>query len=114
MKAYLLTYSDATTPQYVQSMLSATRAVSTWVAPFPYAVIVISELALGELTAVLETHLAGTWFLLAELTPTSCNGLLPKQFWAYVQDPFKASSEKTLRQLYFRSLMQPQDQKRSA
>lgn len=90
MKAFLLCHSSIASPEYVQAVLSSTRAVTTWVAPFPYSAIVISELTLNELTGVMEVHLNGSWFLLTELSSTNSNGLLPEQLWTYVQEPSQA------------------------
>ncbi len=99
MKAFLLCHSNVASPEYVQAVLSSSRAVTTWVAPFPYSAIVISELTLNELTAVVETHLSGSWFLLTELSGTNSNGLLPQQLWTYVQEPSQAWQHRVLAEI---------------
>ena len=43
MKAYLLTYGQACTPSQMHYLLNDTQAIETWVAPFPYAAIVLSN-----------------------------------------------------------------------
>ena len=92
MKAYLLTYSALLAPQQVQQILNKTQAVRTWIAPFPYAAIIVSELETGELSAVLHSHFEEAWFILAEANATNTNGWLPAELWEYVLDPYKAWS----------------------
>ena len=94
MKAYLLTYNSVFRPEDVHQILSGTHAVETWVSPFPYAAILLSDLALNELTAVLHTHFVGIWFILAEMHREHVNGWLPEPFWKYISDPQEVLSKK--------------------
>ena len=43
MKAYLFAYSQACTQAQVQAFLNDTKAIKMWVAPFPYAAILVSD-----------------------------------------------------------------------
>lgn len=94
MNSYLFTYSNLAAPETVHGILSSTQAVSTWISPFPYAAIVLSNLTARELTAILSMHLPQVWFVVAELTSESCNGILPLEFWDYVTNPYGAWSKK--------------------
>lgn len=94
MKAYLFTYSNLVSPETARATLDSTSAVSTWVSPFPYAAIVLSNLTVSELTAVLSVHFPDVWFVVVELTKDNCNGLLPVQLWDYVTNPFEAWSKR--------------------
>jgi hypothetical protein len=99
VKAYLLTYSSIVTPHQANGMLNRTAAIETWVSPFPYAAIIISRLTINELAAVLQTHFADAWFMVAEVNRDNCNGWLPKQLWDYVTDPQTAWSQQLLANL---------------
>ena len=92
MKTYLLTYSQACTPAYVQHFLSDTQAVETWVAPFPYTAILLSKLDVQDLAAVLRDRIPGVWFMVTELRGDSVQGWLPGNLWEYVNDPEQAWS----------------------
>jgi len=98
VKAYLLTYNSVFNPEYVHQILNNTRAIQTWVSPFPYSAIVLSNLTVNELAAVLQTHFAGVWFMLAEVNKDNTNGWLPAQFWEYVGDPQAAWSKRLFAQ----------------
>ena len=92
MKSYLLTYTQAGTPAHVQHVLNDTRAVETWVAPFPYAAILISKLNTQDIAAVLRDRLPGIWFMVTELKSDTVQGWLPGNLWKYVNDPQHAWS----------------------
>jgi hypothetical protein len=87
------------TPDDVYEILNNTAAVVTWVSPYPYLFIALSNLTVAELSAVLQTHFAGIWFILVEATPHNSNGWLPSQFWEYINDPGKAWSSTILADL---------------
>ena len=87
MKPYLLTYTQPGTPAHVQYVLSDTQAVETWVAPFPYAAILISKLDVQDLAAVLRDRLPDIWFMVTELKSDAVQGWLPGDLWEYVNDP---------------------------
>jgi hypothetical protein len=99
MKAFLLSHSSLATPEYIRSVLNTSHAVTTWISPFPYSAIVLSNLTVDELSAIFRTHLGETWFILAELSAYTCNGYLPGQCWDYVNDPIGSWSEQILAQL---------------
>lgn len=107
MKAYLLAYSQACTPQQVQHQLNATRAVATWVTPFPFAAILVSDHSVNDLAAVLRDRLPGVWFMVTELRGDSVQGWLPKELWDYVNDPSQAWSRQLFAGLGRSSLGQP-------
>ena len=96
MKPYLLTYSQACTPTNVHQLLNDTRAVETWVTPFPYAAILISKLNVDDLAAVLRGRIPGIWFMVTELNPHSVQGWLPGNLWEYVNNPQQAWSKNLL------------------
>lgn len=98
MKAFLFSYSALAQPEYVHNVLNTTRAIATWVTPFPYSAIVVSDLTVNELTAVFQTHMGEAWFIIVELAAGSCNGILPKQFWEYVENPLNAWTKKIMAQ----------------
>ena len=99
VKPYLLTYTQAVTPAYVQHVLNDTEAVATWVAPFPYAAILISKLDIQDLAAVLRDRLPGIWFMVAELKGDTVQGWLPGNLWEYVNDPQQAWSRNLFAEL---------------
>lgn len=107
MKAFLFAHSSAKAPEAVYEVLNGTRAVSTWVSPFPYAAILLSNLSVFELSAVLQIHFLNTWFVVIEATPENCNGWLPPQFWAYINNPTKAFSDKIFEDLVKAYLKKP-------
>ena len=94
MKSYLLSHSEACTPEHVQRVLNDTRAVETWVTPFPYAAILISRLDVRDLAAVIRERLPGVWLMVTELNGGAVQGWLPADLWEYVNDPSKARSRK--------------------
>jgi hypothetical protein len=96
MNAFLFCHSAIMKPDEVRSILNKTKAVATWISPFPYSTIVVSELTVVELAAIFRTHLGETWFVVAELEKSSCDGLLPEQCWRYISDPFGSWSAKVL------------------
>jgi hypothetical protein len=90
MKAFLFCHSALMKPDEVRSILDKTAAVVTWISPFPYSAIVLSELTVAELTAIFRTHLGQTWFIVAALENSSVDGLLPEQCWHYINDPVES------------------------
>ena len=94
MKSYLLSHSEACTPEQVQRVLNDIQAVETWMTPFPYAAILISRRDLRDLAAVIRERLPGVWFMVTELNGRSVQGWLPAELWDYVNDPLKARSRK--------------------
>lgn len=94
MNSYLFAYSQVCTPTQVQYVLNDTQAVDTWVAPFPYAAILLSELSVRDLGAVLHDRLPGVWFMVTETHSHTVQGWLPKNFWEYVNAPQQARYRK--------------------
>ena len=90
MKSYILTYGHSCVPEHVQGVLNDIDAIETWVSPFPYAAIVISELEVGGLSAMLRERLPDAWFMVAELRSEAVRGWLPGKLWEYVSDPQRA------------------------
>ncbi len=100
MKAYLLTYSLGCPQARVHAVLNATQAIRTWIAPFPYAAILVSNLTPQELGTILRRHLDDeVWFMVAQLNSQLVDGWLPGDFWEYVNNPAKASLRQLLDQL---------------
>ena len=93
MKAYLFAYSQAWTQAEVHAILNHTQAVETWIAPFPYAAILVSNLNAQDLGAVLHRRLSDAWFVVTELNPASVDGWLPSNLWSYVNQPGQAWSQ---------------------
>ena len=87
MKAYLFTWNPVLPQMHIASVLNSSNAIDTWVSPFPSVAIVVSKLSLSELTAVPNTHMAGIWFILNEANSVNTSGLLPAEFWNYVNNP---------------------------
>ena len=94
MKSYLFTYGQACTQAYAHAILDATQAIDTWVAPFPYAAILVSRLDVQDLASVLRGRLPDVWFMVTEVNPQSVNGWLPADLWLYVNNPYEAWSKK--------------------
>ena len=92
MKSYLLSHSEACAPEDVRQVLNDTRAVETWVTPFPYAAILISQLDVRDLAAVIRERLPGVWLMVTELNSGAVQGWLPADLWEYVNDPLEARS----------------------
>ena len=88
-----MAYSQAWTQAQVHSILNDTQAIDTWVAPFPHAAILISNLNAQDLGAVLHRRLSDAWFLVTELNPASVDGWLPENLWSYVNQPGQAWSQ---------------------
>jgi hypothetical protein len=100
VKAHLLAYNPVLAPERVHQILNNTQAVKTWLSPFPYAAVVLSELTVNELAAVLQTHFLGIWFILVEANRDNANGWLPPQFWEYISDPGTAWSKQLFASLF--------------
>lgn len=94
MDSYLLAHSQACTPAQVQFVLNDTQAVDTWVAPFPYAAILLSELSVRDLGAILHDRLPGVWFMVTEMRGHTVQGWLPQSLWEYVNAPQQARFRK--------------------
>lgn len=99
MRAYLFTYSSVCPQARVHAVLNTTDAIRDWIAPFPYSAILNSNLTTQELSAIFRNHLPGTWFMIAQLNKTLVDGLLPGNFWEYVNNPDQASLQKFLDQI---------------
>ena len=84
MNPYLFAYSSLCPDDTAQAILDETKAVPTWVRPFPHAAIVLSDLAIADLSAVLHRRLGDTWFLLTALGRTHTDGWVPANLWNYV------------------------------
>ena len=90
MKAYLFTYSQACTQSQVHAVLNDSAGVETWVAPFPYAAILVSELSARDLGAILRERLPGVWLLVTEVDAHTVDGWLPRDLWDDVNNPIQA------------------------
>lgn len=90
MKAYLFAYSQAWPQTRVHAFLNDTNAIKTWVAPFPYAAILVSELNAQDLGAVLHRRLSDAWFIVTEMNAQAVDGWLPGNLWEYVREPEQA------------------------
>ena len=99
MKPFLFAYSQACHQAHAHAVLNDTQGVDTWVAPFPYAAILISRLDTQDLSAVLRDRLPGVWFMVTEMNPQSVNGWLPGNLWEYVNDPRQAWSQNAFQRL---------------
>lgn len=99
MKAYLFTYSLTCPPAQVHTILNNTNAIHTWIAPFPYSAILISNLTPQELGAILRNHLAGVWFVITQIDSQLVDGWLPGNFWEYVNNPDQVSFRELLDQI---------------
>ena len=99
MKAYLFAYSQTCTQAQVHAFLNDTNAIKTWIAPFPYAAILVSELSTQDLGAILHRRLAGAWFIVTEMNRQLADGWMPGNLWEYVNEPEQASSRKLFEQL---------------
>lgn len=99
MRAFLLTYSNVLPPDFVHQVLNNTGAIQTWLSPFPYSAIVLSDLTVGELSAVLRTHFSGAWFLTVEINQENSNGWMAPQFWECINDPEGTWSKRFFAQL---------------
>ena len=99
MKSYLFTYSQACTQAHAHAVLNDTEGVQTWVAPFPYAAILVSKLNTQDLSAILRERLPDVWFAVAELNPQTVDGWLPGNIWQYVNNPRRAWSRQLFRNI---------------
>lgn len=93
VKPYLLTHNSLLSPEKTHRFLNETKAVQTWVSPYPCVSILLSDLTVNELTAVLNTHFGRIWFILVELETDRTNGRLPAEFWEYITNPQQAWSQ---------------------
>ena len=92
MKAYLFAYSQACVQSQLHAVLNDTAGVETWVAPFPYAAILVSKLSATDLGAVLRGRLPGAWLMVTEVNARTVDGWLPRDLWKYVNNPVEAST----------------------
>ncbi len=90
MRPYLFAYSQACPQAHAHAVLNDTQGVDTWVAPFPYAAILVSRLSTQDLSAILRERLPGVWFMVTEMSTQSVNGWLPGNLWEYVNNPQQA------------------------
>ena len=99
MKAYFFAYSQACMQAQVHALLNDTKAIKTWVAPFPYAAILVSDLNAQDLGAILHRCLSDSWFIVTEMNRQTVDGWLPGNLWEYVNEPEQAWSRKLFEQL---------------
>ena len=99
MKAYLFAYSQACVQAQVHAMLNDTQAIKMWVAPFPYAAILVSDLNSQDLGAVLHKRLSDAWFIVTEMNRQIVDGWLPGNLWEYVNKPGRAWTQNLFGQL---------------
>ena len=99
MKTYLFAYSQLCTPAQVHAFLNDTNGIKTWIAPFPYSAILVSDLSAQDLGAILHRRLSGAWFLVTEMDRQLVDGWLPGNLWEYVNEPGQAWSRKLFEQL---------------
>ena len=99
MKAYLFAYSQACMQAQVQAFLNDTKAIKMWVAPFPYAAILVSDLDTQDLSAILHRRLSDAWFIVTEINRHTADGWLPGNLWEYVNKPEQAWSQKLFEQI---------------
>ena len=92
MKTYLFAYSQMCTQAQVHALLNDTNAIKTWIAPFPYAAILVSDRDTRDLGAILHRHLSGAWFIVTEMNRQLVDGWLPGNLWEYVNEPEQAWS----------------------
>lgn len=90
MKSYLVTYSQACTQAQMHTILNTTHGIDTWVAPFPYAALLVSRLNVQDLSNVLRARLPGVWFMVTEVNGQNVDGWLPGDLWLYATDPVEA------------------------
>ena len=95
MKAYLFVYSQKCTQAQVHAFLNHTNAIKTWIAPFPYAAILLSDLGAQDLGAILHRRLSGAWFIVTEMNRQLVDGWLPGNLWTYVNEPELAGSQQS-------------------
>ena len=99
MKAYLFAYSQTCTQAQVHAFLNDTNAIKTWIAPFPYAAILVSDLSAQDLGAILHRGLSGAWFIVTEMNRQLVDGWLPGNLWEYVNKPGQAWTQSLFGQL---------------
>ena len=99
MKTYLFAYSQMCAQAQVHAFLDDTNAIKTWIAPFPYAAILVSDLDVQDLGAILHKRLSDAWFIVTEMDRQHVDGWLPGNLWTYVNKPEQAESRGLLRQL---------------
>jgi len=80
----------------VHAFLNDTNAIKTWIAPFPYAAILVSDLSAQNLGAILHRRLSVAWFIVTEMNRQLVDGWLPGNLWAYVNEPEQVGSQKSL------------------
>ena len=96
MKSYLFAYSQVCPQERAHAVLNDTNGISSWVAPFPYSAIIVSNLDIGDLAAILRNRLPGIWLLVTEMNHPDVDGWLPRNLWRYVNDPSLVATEQPL------------------
>lgn len=87
MKAYIFSWNNVYTPEYVSYLLNDTKAIKTWVSPISGTAILVSDLSVIDLSSVLHGRLGDVWFILVEAAPYNTSGWLPANFWTYINNP---------------------------
>lgn len=90
MHAYLLAHGAGCTPSEVRAVLNRIDTIRTWIAPFPYAAIVVCSDSAHDLTEKIRGHLPELWFLVTTTNRTSTQGWLPANLWEFVNTPEQA------------------------
>ena len=84
MKPYIFAFSQLLPQWQAQAILNDTKAVATWVQPFPNAAFILSELDVRDLAAVFRQQLGQTWFVVSQLDGHTSDGWLPGNVWPFV------------------------------
>jgi hypothetical protein len=87
MNAYIFSWNNVYSPEYVSYLLNDTQAIETWVSPISGTAILVSKLSVIDLSSVLHGRLGEAWFVLVEATPYNSSGWLPANFWTYINNP---------------------------
>lgn len=99
MKAYIFSWNNLYTTEYVFDVLNDTQVIDSWVSPITNTAIIISNLNCIDLSSLLHGRLGETWFVLVEANSFNTGGWLPSNFWDYINDPKSISQKNYLAEL---------------
>jgi hypothetical protein len=88
LKVHLLTFDDTKVSRdAVITKIDRIEAIVNWSAFLPGGICLVSSLPAKELAKEIRKEMPGTHFLVAELDRGRRNGWLPRDVWAFMNDP---------------------------
>lgn len=94
MKSYLFVFNkEQATRRFITSRLDSLDEVVNWMAFFPNAVSIVSDVDAAELSRVIRRAIPNVQFIVVALEKGNKNGWLPKSIWEFVNHPSRVDAE---------------------